>query len=191
MGDSFQAYALDMWNGSVSQCNSFISATGITYPMLRLAGSGGVGTDYSVSWDVGFVVDGDGVIVYRANGFNLSAASAAVQAALNELSSPVGDLPSGGGFTLQAAYPNPFNPTTNIAFEIGDGVGRAAVQVDILDVRGRRIARVFDATLEGGRAHTVQWNGLVDSGRSAASGTYLAAVTVDGVQKSRFITLVK
>ncbi len=191
MGESFQAYALDMWNGSVSQCNSFISATGITYPMLRLAGAAGLGAAYSAGVDISFVVDGDGVIVYRGGGVNTSAVTGAIQSALDALAAPVGDAPSSRNFEFLAAYPNPFNPMTNIQFEIGGELASASVQVDILDVRGRRVARLADAVMDGGRTHTIQWNGLNDAGISAASGTYLAAVTVDGVQKSRFITLIK
>jgi hypothetical protein len=180
-----------MWNGSVAQCNAFISATGISYPMLRLAGSAGLGSAYGISWDISFVVDGDGVIVYRGGGFNASGVTSAVQTALDDLAAPVGDAPSSKGFEFLAAYPNPFNPMTNIQFEIGAERASASVQVDILDVRGRRIARLADSVFDGGRTHTVPWNGMDDRGISAASGTYLAAVTVDGVQKSRFITLVK
>ena len=42
-GEPFQAFALDMWNGSVAQCNAFIAATNITYPMLLAAGASGIG----------------------------------------------------------------------------------------------------------------------------------------------------
>ena len=58
-------------------------------------------------------------------------------------------------------------------------------------MRGRRIARLLDTHLEGGRTHTVQWNGQDDSGIGVASGSYLAVVEIDGKQKARFLTLVK
>ena len=190
-GDSFQAFALDMWNGSVAQCNSFIEATGITYPLLRLAGSAGIGLSYAISWDVSFVVDGVGDIVYRENGFHQSRVSGTINTALADLASGVDDVPTSQTFRLHPPYPNPFNPNTTISWEIGANVGSAAVKVEIHDMRGRRIARLLDTHLEGGRTHTVQWNGQDDSGIGVASGSYLAVVEIDGKQKARFLTLVK
>ena len=190
-GDPFQAFALDMWNGSVSQCNSFITATGITYPLLRMAGSAGIGLSYGISWDVSFVVDGVGDIVYRENGFNPSRVSGTINTALAGLVSGVDDTPTNQSFRLHPAYPNPFNPNTTISWEIGANVGNAVVKVEIHDLRGRRIARLLDTHLEGGRKHTVQWNGQDDSGVVVASGSYLAVVEIDGIQKARSLTLVK
>ncbi len=52
---------------------------------------------------------------------------------------------------LHQNYPNPFNPTTTIAFDL-PAAGRAIV--DVFDVKGRRVQRVFEGTLPAG-AHTV------------------------------------
>ena len=190
-GDPVQAYAPDMWNGSVAQCNSFITATGISYPVLRLAGNAGLGASYAISWDVSFVVDGDGVIVYRANGFNQSAVKAAIDGALADLVTAVGDVPAGRSFTLDPAYPNPFNPSTTIAWSIDASLTDATVQVEIHDLRGRRVAALLDTRLAGGQSHSVLWDGRSSAGNSVESGTYLAVVRVNGIQKARFLTLVK
>ena len=61
----FRAFALDFWDGSVAQCESFRSNAGITYPILRLAGSGGIGSSYNTGYDAFFVVDDSGNIIYR------------------------------------------------------------------------------------------------------------------------------
>ncbi|NCQ33654.1 hypothetical protein GW813_00990 [bacterium] len=126
-----------------------------------------------------------------AGGYSVGPVTAVVDSALTALVSSVGDLPTARGVELKPAYPNPFNPRTTIAWDIGPEVASASVQVEILDVRGHRVARLLDAVQAGGRTHTTQWNRLDDAGLAAPSGTYLAAVTVDSVQKSRFITLVK
>jgi len=80
----------------------------------------------------------------------------------------VGDeVPS---FTIAGNYPNPFNPSTAIKFNLS---GAAATQLDIFDLSGRKVRTLVQANLGAGE-HTVRWNGQDDSGRSLASGTYLA-----------------
>ena len=190
-GQPVQAYALDMWNGSVSQCNSFIAATGITYPMLRNAGTAGIGLSYSVSWDVSFVVDGFGDIVHRSTGFKEAGVTAAVNTALAGLVAGVDDVPTSQSFRMHPAYPNPFNPTTTISWEMGEGVIGAAVKVEIHDMRGRRLVRLLDSYVDGAGTQSVQWDGRDSAGVVVASGTYLAVVDVNGLQKARFLTLVK
>ena len=190
-GQPVQALALDVWNGSVAQCQTFISVTGITYPLLRLAGVAGIGSSYATPQDVTFVVDSVGDIVYRANGFNQGGVTGAINTALSNLATGVDNLPTSQLFRLHPAYPNPFNPQTTIAWEIGSDVAGADVKVEIVDLRGRRIARLLDTYLAGGREHSVQWDGRDEAGSLAASGTYLAVVAVNGVQKARFLTLVK
>ncbi len=85
------------------------------------------------------------------------------------------DLSAVGGqrlFALHGAYPNPFNPRTNIAFELPRA---AETTVDILDVRGRRVRRLFQGKLQAG-AHARMWDGRDAGGRSAGAGVYLVRI---------------
>lgn len=75
---------------------------------------------------------------------------------------------------LVAAAPNPFNPSTTLVFEVASP---AAARLEILDVRGRRVATLVDAALGAGR-HTRVWNGRDDAGRPVASGVYVARLEV-------------
>jgi hypothetical protein len=70
--------------------------------------------------------------------------------------------------TLHQNHPNPFNPTTTIRFDLPLG-GHALL--DVFDVKGRRVRRVFDGTLQAG-THAVVWDGRDSSGRLAPSGVY-------------------
>lgn len=179
-----------MWNGTVSQANSFISVTGITYPLLMNAGAAGVGAAYSCSYDVFFVVGGDGVITYRASGWNDAAVRTAIDDALAALSTDAGDLPASRSFELQAARPNPFNPSTTLAYSLrGDGTHN--VQLNIRDLRGRLVRSLVNATQAGDREYSVRWDGRADDGRPATSGSYIAELRVDGASESRFLSLVK
>lgn len=73
------------------------------------------------------------------------------------------DLPEQA--TLSAAYPNPFNPQTQLDLT----VDRAQhVRVAVYDLLGREVRVLFDGVLPAGQAHTVRF----DAGR-LPSGTYL------------------
>ncbi len=75
-------------------------------------------------------------------------------------------------FTLNQNFPNPFNPSTNIQFQL-PSAGRLFLR--IYDINGGLVNEIFCGEKEGG-IHTVQWNGKDAFGRSAASGVYLYSV---------------
>ena len=75
------------------------------------------------------------------------------------------------GFSLDRAFPNPFNPATTIRFTVPEGAGLTA-RLDVHDLTGRRVRRLFDQGVRGG-AYAVTWDGRDDAGRPAASGTYV------------------
>ncbi len=81
-----------------------------------------------------------------------------------------GSLPS--EFALQGNYPNPFNPTTTIQFDLPE---TADVTVQILDLLGREVLSVPSQTLDAGSARSIQINAS-----SLASGIYLYRVIANG-----------
>lgn len=83
---------------------------------------------------------------------------------------------------LLGNYPNPFNPTTRISFDLPRTMH---VQLDVFDIRGRRVARLLDETVSAGRSE-VAWTAQDDAGRSIASGVYLYRLTTeDGALNGR------
>ena len=72
-------------------------------------------------------------------------------------------------FVLRGNYPNPFNPTTTIHFDLP---ARAEVRVAVYDLLGRQVLSLPALILEAGAARRV----AVD-GASLASGTYLYRLT--------------
>ncbi len=72
--------------------------------------------------------------------------------------------------------PNPFNPTTAIAYELAQS-GRA--RVDVFDARGAHIRTLVDRPLQAG-AHRIEWNGTDTHGRPVASGLYFYRLALDG-----------
>lgn len=76
-------------------------------------------------------------------------------------------------FTLLGNYPNPFNPSTVISFELQR---RAEVSLEVYDVVGRRVDVIIDGVRDGG-THQVSWT---TQGRRLATGVYMIRLTVDG-----------
>jgi hypothetical protein len=188
-GPDFQALGLEMWGGNLSQTNSFLSVTGITYPALMGAAAAGIGSSYACTYDIFFVVGGDGLITFRRSGWNLALTTAAIEAALADLTTDAG-TPARDGFRLQPAYPNPFNPSTTLAYRI-DGEGERHVRLRILDLHGRVLRTLVDGSREGAREHESVWDGRDATGRTLVSGNYLVELTIDGQSQSRIITLLK
>ncbi|UCF06352.1 MAG: immune inhibitor A [bacterium] len=83
--------------------------------------------------------------------------------------------------TLSRNYPNPFNPTTTIRFNIGENDlkagGRARVLLELYDVSGRRVAVLKDDMMPSG-VYSVRWDGTGQRGRILASGVYFARLSV-------------
>ncbi len=68
-------------------------------------------------------------------------------------------------FALHHNYPNPFNPSTTITFDLPEA---SDVSLGIYDVLGQRVAELAEGRYEIGR-HSVSWNG-----GSVGSGVYFA-----------------
>ncbi len=98
------------------------------------------------------------------------------------------DAPLGPRVALMPNRPNPFNPTTSIAFVVREaGPARLAVY----DVHGRHVRTLVDAPrLEGGN-HTVTWDGRNDHGKSQASGVYYYKLEAAGRHITRSMVLMK
>jgi hypothetical protein len=90
-------------------------------------------------------------------------------------------------FSLEAASPNPFNPSTTIRFSIP---AELPVRLEIHGVDGRRIAVLVDENLPLG-AHDAVWFGRDDSGRQVASGVYFARLQAGPYSRVMKLTLMK
>jgi agmatine/peptidylarginine deiminase len=90
------------------------------------------------------------------------------------------DIPDDGPFidrlALHQNAPNPFNPVTEIAFDLPE---TAEVELAVYSVSGRKVATLVDGPADAGRHHAT-WNGTDDGGRSVASGVYFFRLTRDG-----------
>lgn len=90
--------------------------------------------------------------------------------------------------SLAPNAPNPFNPSTEIAFSLShDGT---TVALRIYDLAGRLVRTLVDGTLDAGR-HTARWDGADARGRPAPSGVYRYRLEVSGEVHQRTMVLLK
>jgi hypothetical protein len=91
-----------------------------------------------------------------------------------------GDLPT--VFALHGNYPNPFNPTTTIGFDVPS---TSDVQVTVFDVMGRVVATVADEDYSAGR-YTVSFDA-----QDLSSGVYFYRMQAGSFDAVRSMILVK
>jgi hypothetical protein len=85
-------------------------------------------------------------------------------------------------FTLHSNYPNPFNPSTALRFEMQQA---GHVSIGVFDVTGRQVAVLVNGTMPAGIHEAVFEAG------NLPSGMYIARMAVGGKTTSRPMTLVK
>lgn len=91
------------------------------------------------------------------------------------------------GLTLLTSYPNPFNPTTAIRYELSN---EQDISLAIFDVRGRRVRSLYSGTKSPGM-HEDIWDGRDERGVPAASGVYYVRLAGDEQMLTRKIVLLK
>lgn len=188
--DSFRAIGIDTWNNSTTTNNTFRSVTGITYTLL-LNGQNVLDAYYGnfSSYDRSVVIGADGKLLYRGSGFvntDVAAVKAVIDGELARIVSIDDDAIDRPSETrLLAPYPNPFNPSTVIGYEIsGDHTG-SPVRVGIYDVLGREIAVLVDGVMPAG-SHSVPF-----SADGLSSGIYFVRLQTNATTQVRAISLVK
>jgi hypothetical protein len=78
-------------------------------------------------------------------------------------------------FGLDQNFPNPFNPTTSIRFQLPTA---SSVTLKVFDVLGREVMTLVQGDLPAG-FHQSTWNGRDLSGRLASSGMYLLVMQAE------------
>lgn len=85
-------------------------------------------------------------------------------------------------YSLFQNFPNPFNNSTNIKFELAE---RSQVTIDIYDILGRHVASVNDAFLSAGY-HQAVWNA-----ENFSSGVYFYKLAAGQYIETKSMTLIK
>ena len=86
-------------------------------------------------------------------------------------------------YSLYNNYPNPFNPTTTIRFDIPE---RTDVELVVYDILGRRVKTLVNNEVKNPGRYDITFNG-----GGLASGIYIYRLTTNNYTQSRKMMLVK
>jgi hypothetical protein len=92
-----------------------------------------------------------------------------------------------GVYQLHPNYPNPFNPTTTVRYDLP---AAQDVKIVIYNVRGEEVRVLVDQHQMPGR-HEAVWDGRNSRGESVASGVYLYKIVAGKFVNTRKMTLLK
>jgi hypothetical protein len=170
-----------------------VKATALGYGVLYTIGEQGVGViDLTQQHPTMIQHGGYGGDMIAYGGSTLATSDGSAIHLFN-LSNPT--APQTGGEIIQASvaqflkanYPNPFNPRTQIDFDLPHS---DLVEVSVFNLLGQRVSKLLDGPVEAG-LHSVEWDGTDDSGRRVASGVYFYRLTSPTISETRKMVLLK
>jgi hypothetical protein len=85
-------------------------------------------------------------------------------------------------FALHQNFPNPFNPTTTIRFDLAEPVH---ARLTVYDIAGRTVAELVNRELTVGE-HAVEWNA-----QSSASGIYFYRISAGAFTEVKKMALIR
>ncbi len=91
-------------------------------------------------------------------------------------------------FSLTQNRPNPFNPATEIRFEVPSP--GSEVVIDVYDVHGRQVKRLVDKHCEAG-VWSVMWHGTDANGAAVSSGIYFCRMKAGDFTAARKMVLMQ
>ena len=200
---------------NVAARQTLVAIEGATNALIvNLIEAARVGEDVRVRWDASRETGVLGFRVYRragggaetlVSGETLLAASrrefvdaavpagssyqyvvAGVEAAGESRSDPVEVVIPAAQYLLEQNAPNPFNPRTEIWFDLP---GATPARLAVYDASGALVRVLVDGELPAGR-HRAVWTGSDDRGEDAASGIYFYRLdSAFGVQTRKMVLL--
>lgn len=90
-------------------------------------------------------------------------------------------------FALGHNFPNPFNPETEISYELPQ---TSQVVLTIFNLMGQKVKTLINDKIAAGR-HSVRWDGKDEAGKSVPSGVYVYRMTAAGNTYQKTMTLLK
>ncbi len=90
-------------------------------------------------------------------------------------------------FALEANYPNPFNPTTNISYSIPEF---GEISLIVFDALGKEVKTLVTGEIAPG-AYNAVWNGTDNNGNEVSTGMYFYKLTSGEFTQTRKMMFVK
>jgi len=90
-------------------------------------------------------------------------------------------------YILKDNYPNPFNPTTTLHYDLPED---ALVNITIYDMMGRQVKTLINQTKNAGYKSVI-WDATNDYGKPVSAGIYLYQIQSNGFIQTRKMLLLK
>ena len=90
-------------------------------------------------------------------------------------------------FELFNNYPNPFNPSTTIKFNLPE---QQKVSLKIFNILGAEVKTLLNEIIAGG-SHSYKWDGKNDYGNSVSTGLYIYTLRTEKYSQSKRMLLIK
>ena len=127
--------------------------------------------------------------VWSSDGFEYTPSSSGERTITVDVSEMLGidglSLPT--EFALHNNYPNPFNPVTNIIYDIPEVTD---VTLEIYNVMGQRVRTLAQGSHEPGR-YQIVWNATNDFGQGLSSGMYIYRIQAGDFVSVKKLVLMK
>ena len=91
------------------------------------------------------------------------------------------------GFALEQNFPNPFNPSTTIRYELPE---EAMVNVTIYDMMGRQVSKLASSRQTAGY-RSIQWDATNNAGKPMSAGLYLYTIQAGDFRQVKKMVLLK
>ena len=101
---------------------------------------------------------------------------------MNGLEMVINDLVEPISFSINESYPNPFNPTTNISFNLYENVNSS---IKIYNISGQLVETIFEGSLGIGN-HSLSWDAS-----NQVSGIYFVAFKFGNSMEKQKLMLIK
>lgn len=94
-------------------------------------------------------------------------------------------------FVLYQNFPNPFNPSTTIAFDIPLlSTNETTVNISVYNILGQKINELLAGTLQAGR-YSLKWDGRDQSGKNVPAGLYIYEINTPNYIESKKMMYLK
>ena len=172
-GDTVEVY-VDSANGEPLTTTGIFLSNGT---LAEAAIEAGV-SEMTWNWDI-----------WSTDGFEVTPSSSGVRTMTIDISELLGidgaSLPT--VFALHNNYPNPFNPITNIHYDIPEV---SEVTLEIYNVMGQRVRTLAQGSHEPGR-YQIVWNATNDFGQGLSSGMYIYRIQAGDFVSVKKLVLMK
>ncbi|MFQ6608765.1 MAG: T9SS type A sorting domain-containing protein [Fidelibacterota bacterium] len=89
-------------------------------------------------------------------------------------------------FTITATYPNPFNSSVTIQFEM---YREEDISIRVFDLLGQEVRTLLSGKIILGK-HTISWDGVDNGGKKVSSGIYFYRLTSEqGIRTRKLVVL--